>query len=259
MENRLYSFAAPRAVLSKRKPNGTASIMIKYQGVSTLEVLKEAKNYNKWIADTISAHLTPPVIEIGAGTGNLTTHFLHWKPLCVTDSDSGLVKDLKSKFLRIENISVRVFDVTKSPPSKFHSFFSTVFGINVLEHIEDDEQALRSMHSLLKEHGKLVLLVPAKKSAYTKLDKELGHFRRYEKGELIEKLTRSGYKVEQIHFFNIVGLVSWYVRDKVKRKSINLKPYHIKVFDSIVPLLRVVESYIKIPVGISLIVVARKL
>jgi len=105
----------------------------------------------------------------------------------------------------------------------------------------------------------LLLLVPAKKGAYTRLDKELGHFRRYEKDELLEKLKKSGYEVENVHFFNFVGLISWYVRDKVKRKNINLKPYHIRMFDSIVPFLRAIESHIKPPLGISLIVVARKI
>lgn len=232
--------------------------MIKYQGLSTLEVLKEAKNYNKWIADNISAHLSSPALEIGAGTGNLTTFFLGKRPLYITDSDPGLVENLKSRFQGMENISVGVFDVTKKPPRKFNSFFATVFGINVLEHIKDDEEALRNIHSVLKKNGKLVLLVPAKKKAYAKLDKELGHFRRYEKKELMDKLINNGYKIEKIYYFNIVGLISWYVRDKVKRKNINLKQYHIRIFDSIVPLLRTIESVIKIPMGISLIIVARK-
>lgn len=232
--------------------------MIKYQGISTLEVLKEAKNYNKQIADNIFAQLSSSAIEIGAGTGNLTTFFLKKRPLYITDGDLGLVENLKSKFQGIEDIFIRAFDVTKKPLGEFNSFFSTVFGINVLEHIKDDEEALKNIHSILIKNGKLVLLVPAKKKAYTKLDKELGHFRRYEKEEIVEKLIRNGYKIEKIYYFNIVGLISWYIRDKVKRKNINLKPYQIRIFDSIVPFLKVIESKITIPLGISLIVVARK-
>lgn len=232
--------------------------MIKYQGISTLEVLKEAKNYNKWIADNILAQLSSPSLEIGAGTGNLTKYFLKKRPLYVTDCDPELVKNLGSKFQGMENISVGVFDVAKKPPREFNSFFSTVLGINVLEHIKEDEKALKNIHKVLKKNGKLVLLVPAKKKAYTKLDKELGHFRRYEKKELTDKLISNGYKLEKIYYFNIVGLISWYVRDKVKRNNINLKPYQIKIFDSMVPFLKVIESKITIPLGISLIVIARK-
>ncbi|HXB11728.1 MAG TPA: hypothetical protein VNZ45_07065, partial [Bacteroidia bacterium] len=53
-----------------------AKFMIKYQGISTLEVLKEARNYNKWLADTIIRYLSSPALEVGAGTGNLSSHFL---------------------------------------------------------------------------------------------------------------------------------------------------------------------------------------
>ena len=177
--------------------------MIKYQGISTLEVLKEANKYNNWIANEILSHLNAPVLEIGAGTGNLTTFFLKTRPLYITDSDQGLVNGLKKRFQTEKKISVRLFDVTNKPPKEFNSFFSTVYGINVLEHIKDDEKALKNIHSLLKRNGKLLLLVPAKKKAYTKLDKELGHFRRYEKDELLEKIKKSGYKVDSIYFFNI--------------------------------------------------------
>jgi len=234
--------------------------MIKYQGISTLEVLKEAKNYNKWIADELLIHITSPALEIGAGTGNLTRFFLKKKPIYITDIDSGLVKDLKRKFSGEKYVTVRVFDVTKKPPKALRSFFPTVFGINVLEHLEEDDTALKNIHSILKKNGKLLVLVPAKRRAYTRLDKELGHFRRYEKKELSEKLTKNGFRVERIYFFNIVGLISWYFRDKATHsKDINLKSHHIAIFDSIVPILRFVESKIKIPVGISLIAIARKL
>jgi SAM-dependent methyltransferase len=232
--------------------------MIKYQGISTLEVLKEAKNYNKWIAENISEHLSTPILEIGAGTGNLTTYFLENKPLYITDNDSGLVEDLKSKFKQFEKVFVETLDIAKKPPKEYNSFFSTVFGINVLEHIKDDRAALKNINSILKKDGKLVLLVPAKKRAFTKLDKELGHFRRYEKAELQKKLIDSGFNVEKIYYFNIVGLISWYFRDKVKRNNIHLKPYHIKIFDSVVPFLKIVESMMELPMGISLIAVARK-
>ena len=239
------------AFMGKRKIN--------YQGISTLEVLVDAKNYNKWIAEELQSHILTPAIEVGAGTGNLTVRFLKTQSLYVTDQDPGLVSLLSKRFSKQKNVTVKLYDVLKKPDLKLKNFFSTVFAINVLEHIKDDDLALQNINYLLKNKGKLVMLVPAKRIAYTKLDKELGHYRRYEKDEIKEKLKKAGYKVEKIYFFNIVGLISWYVRDKVKRKNINLKPYHIALFDKIVPILRFIESKITVPVGISLIVVAKKI
>jgi SAM-dependent methyltransferase len=231
---------------------------IKYQGITTLEVLVDAKNYNKWISDSIKIYVRGKTLEIGAGTGNLTKYFTDKKPLYVTETDQELVKLLKKKFLKEKDIFIERLDVTKKPPEKFLTFFATIFAVNVLEHIENDVSALKNIKQMLQENGKLLLLVPAKKMAYTKLDRELGHYRRYEKQELIDKLENAGYEIEKIYFFNLVGLLSWTIRDKVKKNDINLKPYHIKIFDSIVPILRKLESMIKVPLGISLIVIAKK-
>lgn len=232
--------------------------MIRYKGISTLEILLEAKNYNQWISEAILDHLKPPALEIGAGTGNVSEKCLKIKPLYITDKDSGLVNYLNIRFAKEENVFVKKLDITKKPRKGFSDFFSTIYAVNVLEHIKDESKALKNMHSLLRKNGKLVLLIPAKKFAYTKLDQELGHFRRYEKSELIQKLTNSGYHIDKIYYINLLGLLSWYIRDKIKRKNLNLKPYHITIFDNIVPVLKWIESKIKIPVGISLIVVARK-
>jgi len=242
--------------MKRQKKNKSA---VGYHGISTLEVLVDAKNYNKWIADQIIPHVLSPVMEIGAGTGNLTKHFLMKKPLYITDSDVGLVAHLKKIFKKEKNIVITKFDITKAPAKKFIASFSTVYGINVLEHIKDDKQALKNIYRILRKGGKLLLLVPAKKIAYTKLDKELGHFRRYEEKELIHIIKKSGFTIEKIYYFNIVGLLSWIVRDKVERQKIQLNAQHIKIFDSIVPILRRIESIVKIPVGISLIVIAKKI
>lgn len=231
---------------------------IKYQGISTLEVLIEAKNYNQWIADQIKKHVKGKTLEIGAGTGNLSNFFKDHKNLHLSEYDTALVKELRKKFLNEKHITINQLDILKRPTPKFISQFATIYAINVLEHIEDDKKALENIYKMLSKNGKLLLLVPAKKVAYTKLDKELGHFRRYEKKELQEKLESTGFVIEKLYYFNIVGLASWIVRNKIKRSNVQLKPYHIKLFDSIVPILRVIESKVTIPIGISLIAIVRK-
>lgn len=135
---------------------------VQYQGISTLEVLKEAKNYNKWISDEVLKHLSTPTLEIGAGTGNLTSYFLKKKPLYISEKDSGLVDLLKQKFGGENGIFIKQLDLDQEAPKDLKQNFATVFGVNVLEHIEDDEKALKSINTLLKDNGKIILLVPAK-------------------------------------------------------------------------------------------------
>ncbi len=232
--------------------------MIKYRGFETLEVLEGADRYNEWIAESILPYISSPVLEVGSGTGNISQHFLSRSPLYITDSDNGLVKKLKEKFKGKKGVFIEYLDITQIPQGKLRSYFATIFAVNVLEHIENDSKALKNMSSLLRKGGRLVLLVPANKGAFTNLDKVLGHYRRYEKDELTERLTGAGFSVEKISYFNFLGLLSWIIRDKFERKNFHLKPYQIAAFDMVVPILKRVEKYIRVPLGISLVAIARK-
>lgn len=228
-----------------------------YQGLSTLEVLEGADNYNKWIADSMRKHLVSPVIEFGAGTGNISDLILDKKDLTVTEVDQTLVDFLKAKY-KDKNVKIFRLDLAGKIPRHIFSTYKSAFAVNVFEHIEDDVDALENVHKILSKNGRLVLLVPAKKVAYTKLDKNLGHYRRYEPEELQQKLLKSGYVVESIRYFNTLGLLSWIVRDKIEKQHRKLDKSHIELFDKIVPFLRKAEGVVPAFIGISLIAVARK-
>ena len=228
-----------------------------YQGLPTLEVLTEAKNYNRWIAENFYSSIQAPLLEFGSGIGNISELISSYTPLCLTDTDARMLAHLKNKFSHINDVSVDFLDITQPPPEHLVESFQTVIGINVLEHVEDDEKALFHLGNVLKPSGRLLLLVPAKKWAYTDLDKQLGHFRRYEKKELAEKLVKASFQIEKLYFFNLVGLMSWIMRDKLQRSG-GLRPYQISSFDTIVPILKRVESKVSMPVGISLIAIAQK-
>lgn len=68
----------------------------------------------------------------------------------------------------------------------------------VLEHIGDDIKALRRFGSYLKPKGKMILSVPSRMSKWGTNDVWAGHYRRYEKTSLANKLALSGFKVNHI-------------------------------------------------------------
>jgi SAM-dependent methyltransferase len=67
-----------------------------------------------------------------------------------------------------------------------------------LEHIEDDKKALSEWKKYLKDGGKLILTVPAHIRLFGDLDRNAGHFRRYEKPQLISLLNDVGFEIENI-------------------------------------------------------------
>jgi len=231
--------------------------MTKYKGLQTLEVLEGAENYNKWIATRIKPHIKSPALEIGAGTGNISEYMTQLKELTLTDIDKDLVKKLRSKFSKKKSISVEEFNVAANL-GKIKNVFKSIYGVNVLEHIENDRKALRNMYSMLDKKGTMVLLVPAKRIAYNELDRSLGHFRRYEKDELREKVLAAGFEINEIEFFNTLGLVSWIVRNFFTNSHGMLNKSQVKYFNWVVPILKLIEPKNGLPFGISLIVVATK-
>ena len=231
--------------------------MTKYRGLKTLEVLEGADNYNEWIVSSLKPYVKSPALEVGAGTGNISEYFTDLKSIVLTDVDPKLVELLQNKFTGKKNILIESLDISATLGT-IRNRFKTIFAVNVLEHIKKDSEAVSNIHHLLEPGGRVVLLVPAKKFAYSKLDKSLGHYRRYEKEELKRLLENARFEIEKIEYFNVVGLLSWMVRNVVSRNHNVLKKSYVSIFDSIVPFLRAIEPKKNLPFGISLIVVAKK-
>lgn len=76
-----------------------------------------------------------------------------------------------------------------------------VFLLDVLEHVEQEEEILNVAKSKLNEKGKLVVTVPAWQVLFSSHDTKLAHFRRYSPKQLLSVLTRNGFKVKEFGTF----------------------------------------------------------
>ncbi|MCF7799633.1 class I SAM-dependent methyltransferase [Candidatus Babeliales bacterium] len=73
------------------------------------------------------------------------------------------------------------------------NYFDIVVTFDVLEHIKNDKKAVQEIYRVLKPNGKFIFTVPAFNFLYSNHDKNLGHFRRYNKQKLKMLLTNSFY------------------------------------------------------------------
>ena len=112
------------------------------------------------------------------------------------------------------------------------------------------------MRAVLKPGGLLVLVVPAGEKMYGTIDRALGHVRRYNRRSFSELLEAAGFDVVKCFSLNKVGVMGWWLNGKIlKRRS--LGRYQLKVFNTLVPVLKVVEPILPW-CGLSLVAVARK-
>ncbi|MCR4295369.1 MAG: class I SAM-dependent methyltransferase, partial [Elusimicrobia bacterium] len=135
--------------------------------------------------------------------------------------------------------------------------FDTIVCMNVLEHIEDDRATLSRFLGLLKPGGKLVLVVPAHRWLFNPLDAHDGHFRRYEKAELREKLETAGFGVVHESTFNLFGIAGWFLNGTILRRK-DLPAGQMGLFNKAAPLLFWLENLVGPPVGLSLLAVGTK-
>jgi SAM-dependent methyltransferase len=84
----------------------------------------------------------------------------------------------------------------RSLPFDDGSFDAAVLG-EVLEHLEDDREALGEVHRVLRPQGVLALSVPAHPKLYGSSDVWAGHVRRYTRPELLETCAEAGFTVHR--------------------------------------------------------------
>ena len=71
-----------------------------------------------------------------------------------------------------------------------------VFSSLVLEHLPDDERALRHMRAMSDKHL-LITTIAGDFERYRAWDEQMGHVRNYRRGELEDKVARAGFRVEK--------------------------------------------------------------
>src|SRR5262249_9426083 len=159
----------------------------------TLRRLDSLKRYNKWIWERVQPYVGQRVLEVGAGSGTMTRFLYGRELIVVTDKETPYIDRLRNAFRRRPGIVVERCDLDSDLALDLqHYSFDTVTCINVLEHTDDDVAALRRAYQLLARGGRLIVFVPAGKHLYGSLDRGVGHQRRYDKDELVNKLTTAG-------------------------------------------------------------------
>jgi len=84
---------------------------------------------------------------------------------------------------------------------------------DVLEHIEDDAAAVQVVHSLLAPGATAVISVPAFQWLFGHHDVQLGHYRRYTRGSLLE-LFRRDFEIEAARYYGaaFIPIALWFSR-----------------------------------------------
>jgi SAM-dependent methyltransferase len=220
--------------------------------VEVLDNLDGATNYLSWIIDLVQPYLRPPILDFGAGHGTVTERLLEFGPVTALDVSPRCLAVLHDRLAGRDGV-----DIVGSVDALNGRRYGSIVLINVLEHIEDDVAILRELRDRLEPDGKVVLFVPAHRRLYSRFDRMIGHFRRYERSTLRATVGAAGLEPEVLRFVNPVGAVGWLVIAKLLGR-VPTSPGAIRFFDRrAVPILRRLDRWVRLPFGQSIVCVAR--
>jgi SAM-dependent methyltransferase len=231
---------------------------VQYEG-DDLDVLQDMPNYYAWIMAAFAPFIKGHVVEYGAGLGTVSERLLPLADhLSLVEPSATLVPRLRARFAADGRVDVSGDMLEVHAGAVPDNSIDTVVMINVLEHIEDDQAALRSLIRMLRAGGHLLIFVPALQALMSRIDIMHGHFRRYHKADLLGKTRRAGADIVSIRYFDLIGAFSWLVVNKWAG-STTFNPRMIAINDRVVvPLSRAIEAAITPPLGKNLVIVARK-
>jgi len=206
-----------------------------YSGVDNLEVMQEAVNYNRYLLETVRryAPATGKVLDFGAGGGQFAA------PLAELGMD---ITALEPDPLLQQRLRARGLHAVGSTRDVPDGSFDYIYSLNVLEHIEDDTAALRSLHAKLSASGKLFIYVPAFPVLYNSMDAKVGHVRRYTRETLTSRVTAAGFSVERVAYADSVGFFATLLFKAVGNKDGSVSVGALKLYDRLIfPLSRALD------------------
>jgi SAM-dependent methyltransferase len=80
--------------------------------------------------------------------------------------------------------------------------FDVLIASDVLEHIENENAAMKEWYRILKPGGRALIFVPAFKFLWSGHDDANEHYRRYTREELVEGMRRNGFVIEKTSYWN---------------------------------------------------------
>lgn len=173
----------------------------KYAGLEELEVLKIAKNYNNSLCKKVERSFSKEknTVDFGAGIGTFAKSLQGrgYKDISCIEIDD----DQRNQ---ISNTGFKAFKSIDELPEKS---VSQIYSFNVLEHIENDQEVINSLYQSMVDSGLFYVYLPAFNILYSAFDKKIGHFRRYTKKDIVEKLQKAGFEIKFAKYTDSLGFL----------------------------------------------------
>jgi len=204
-----------------------------------LERFDKANIWIKYIILKISKFLKDDILEVGAGCGSFTKSYMkNFKLITLTDADENSCNLLKKNFKNKKEIKI-----IKSTVKNIDKKFNTLLYFNVLEHVKEDKLEIQNALGKLNSGGHLVILVPAHQKIYSKLDKAVGHHKRYDINFFKDNKFENS-KIIKLHFLDLFGYSLYYLNKIFFKEETYPTNFKIFIWDKIFTPLTIIFDFL---------------
>ena len=184
-----------------------------------LELFKDAIRWKRYVALQLAPFVAGDVLDVGAGLGENAKHIRgdiqSWTCL---EPDASFVATMQRKIAAGELPSYCRATRGTLATLPTDATFDCIVYLDVLEHIKDDRAELAAAAKRLRPGGRLVVLVPAHQFLYSEFDAAIGHYRRYDRKQLLS-VASGNLQVVRARYLDSCGLTLSICNRYLLRKS----------------------------------------
>lgn len=226
--------------------------------------LVQGKIIQYFLGNCLKGNRNLNILDAGSGTGRLYGVLSRYGNVFGVEPHRGASQLCKEKgYKKVINDSLEKIGFPDNS-------FDVIVCVDVLEHVEKDQNALKECYRVLKKGGYFLITVPAGQLFFSKNELQYGHFRRYDNIPFREKILQAGFKISMITHFNFLLLppivlirmvINILISVRIVKKPMGeLASPEIfnRMFKFIFGLELKLLKRVRIPFGLSLLAVARK-
>ena len=226
---------------------------MEYPGLE-LENFDKAHVWRKYIYFLIKKYFKDNFLEIGAGIGSFSKMYINkFTDITLTEAGTNNFNILKKKFINNKNIKI-----SNNLIQNINKKFNTIIYLNVLEHIENDVSEINDAIQKLNKDGYLIILVPAHQKLYTKFDKAIGHYRRYDL-EFFKKNKFNNAELIDLYYCDCLGYLLYFINQFIFKEEIYPSKLKIFIWDKIfAPASILIDFLLRYKFGKNIICILKK-
>ncbi len=134
------------------------------------------------------------ILDIGCGTGTELKILSRFGQVTALDINEQALELAKQNNCQIILADIEKYDLD-------NNYYDAVCCFDILEHLENDQRAIKNIFNSLKSKGYFFFTVPACQFLFSNHDIALGHQRRYSKKGILLKLEKAGFKIIKINYW----------------------------------------------------------